>query len=143
MNKIPVGEDEVMGVLQMEVVFGTPSSSCAGSGVCKMLPAGFSISKPIPCPSFKVRAKFTSTTVILSLSTNQISSEQWAFWFKSTYFIVEEDFTVPKWIRRELCFSPSTIRAGCYPILQSGSRIALVFSESQRLPFHVTRANAS
>ena len=143
MNKVPVGEDEVMGVLQMEVVFGTPSSACAGSGVCKMLPAGFSISKPIACPTFMVRAQFTSTTVILSLSTNQLTSEQWSFWFNSTYFIVEEDFTIPAWIRRKLQSAPLTIRAGCYPVLKNGGQIALVFSERKRLPFHVMQAKAS
>ena len=111
--------------LSMQVVFGTPSRACAGSGVCKMLPLRVKLGANYHCSIFRASCRITSGTLILKLSRKQFTRKQWQYWFAGGKFCVEEGFQLPRWISRQLPYSAYCILPGTYQLQGTGDTVEI------------------
>lgn len=102
---------------EVEVVFGTPSRNCEGSGICMVtsrFPAGYTV----PCPHaraiiycdterrelvFRFPKRYLSEITLKRLKDNDV-------------FVVEEPFRIPQVLIRRWGLSGRYISAGRYPI---------------------------
>lgn len=84
-----------------QVVFGSPSRNCAGSGVCKMLPITTTVNDTWHCPLVPVNLRWSSVGVLqLSLRLSDLSITHQRRWFAKPCFWVEERFVLPLWFSK-------------------------------------------
>ena len=109
--------------IDLQVVFGSPSRGCAGSGVCKMLPHKTTIPDTWSCRVWQGRLHFFANDEMkLNLSLNQQLADPFLKeWFSTETFLVEEDFQLPLWLSSHLGRGRWFIPAGCYPFESQGS----------------------
>jgi hypothetical protein len=111
--------------IDLQVVFGSPSRACAGSGVCKMLPHCTGIPDTWSCHVWKGELHYLANDETkLNLSLNQqLADPALKKWFSAATFCVEEAFQLPLWLSSRLGKGRWFIPAGEYPyILQDSSR---------------------
>ena len=101
----------------LQVVFGSPSRVCAGSGVCKMLPQNVKIPDFWLCPVWTGQLHWHAATksLQLSLPREQFADTDIDHWFSGGHFLVDEDFPLPLWLTKLLGKNHYAIPAGCYP----------------------------
>lgn len=101
----------------LQVVFGSPSRICAGSGVCKMLPQNVEIPEFWLCPVWTGQLHWHAATKSLQLSfpRQQFAATDIEQWFSDGNFLVEEDFFLPLWLAKLLGKNHYAIPAGRYP----------------------------
>lgn len=109
--------------IDLQVVFGSPSRSCAGSGVCKMLPHKTAIPDAWSCHVWQGQLHFFANDEMkLNLSLNQqLADALLKEWFSTETFLVEEEFQLPLWLSSRLGRGRWFIPAGCYPFVSQGS----------------------
>lgn len=102
---------------EMEVVFGTPSRNCEGSGICMVtgrFPPGYSI----PCPHARViiYCDIDAEELVFRFPKRYLSDDIIKRFFSKNYFTVEESFRIPLQLVRRWRLPGRYIPAGCYPI---------------------------
>lgn len=105
-----------VGIL-LQVVFGSPSRLCAGSGVCRVFPETVNISDSWLCPVWAGRLNWLAScrSLQLSFSLEQFTSAEINKWFPNGWFLIEEAFPLPLWLASILGEQNYLIPAGCYP----------------------------
>ena len=132
MKQIFDATDSCATNMQVRVFFGTPSNGCAGSGVCKMLPLHLTIHNQVPCPSFIAQCSFASDALSMLISREQFTEHQLHRWFASDYFIVEEDFWIPRWIVKQLDRERQVIPTGNHAFRLGNEAIELKLRLSEQ-----------
>jgi len=102
------------------VVFGTPSRSCTGSGVCMV--SSMQVLERLPMPCVFVLA-FVSLwgggQLLFRFPKSGLNVPLDETHFQTGYFLVEEEFTVPRWLMRAWGKPRIRIPAGRYPVHQT------------------------
>lgn len=112
---LPEGKNRSNVAIQVQVVFGMPSSSCAGSGVCKMLPRNLSLNGKYSCPIQMGSCEYDEGILKLSLPYAQLTGVQWQKLFADGLFRVQERFYLPRWLSKKLGLKQAYIPIGIYP----------------------------
>jgi hypothetical protein len=101
----------------LQVVFGSPSRFCAGSGVCRVFPETVNISASWPCPVWTGQLHWLAScrSFQLSFSLEQFTSAEINKWFPEGWFLIEEAFPLPLWLASLLGEHHCLIPAGRYP----------------------------
>lgn len=100
--------------VEMEVVFGTPSRNCSGTGICMIagrLPQG----KVIPCPHAPVIIHCDPKhELVFRFRKQRLSDKIVQDYFSSNIFVVEEAFSLPQRLIRMWDLPIGSIPPGRY-----------------------------
>lgn len=103
--------------VRAEVVFGTPSKNCLGTGICKVLP--YEAPKNCQCPSSRVVfRKADERTIMMRIRRSDICPTAHRVQFQHEQFTLDESVALPEFVREALALDAQFILSGCYPILQ-------------------------
>ncbi|MFT5998484.1 MAG: hypothetical protein ACI81P_000937 [Neolewinella sp.] len=112
----------------VDVVFGVADRNCAGFGICKIEPNGQATATA--CEGRWVSAELypaTPTGVGLWISKDLISPRAMENYFYFDYFVMEEDYTIPREIWQRYG-EEQIIEKGYYPIIRHNGHIQIIFS---------------
>jgi hypothetical protein len=112
--------------VKMEVVFGTPSQNCIGSGVCMVmhhLPQRY----PLYCPHAPAIISYEGVQLLFRFIKTEMKRSDAATRFESPWFVVEEEFRMPKSTARRLGMPSEWVRPGVYAIEETPKEWQLRF----------------
>ncbi len=112
-------------VIDSQVVFGTPSRDCSGSGICKVYTIHAAKHLNISCEMLRVRFVLWQMDLQLCFSEQECTDQLIQKKFCSDHFLVEERFPLPSWLSRKLDIHPAAIPTGSYPIKRKNGFIWL------------------
>jgi hypothetical protein len=112
--------------VKMEVVFGTPSQNCIGSGVC-MLMNRVPQNKPLSCPHAPARIIYQQERLTFSFSKEEVTRLDCIARFDSPWFLVLESFEIPRATARRLGLGTSWVPPGLYTGIETAKDWLLVF----------------
>jgi hypothetical protein len=101
--------------VRMEVVFGTPSQNCIGSGVCMVmhqLPQRY----PLYCPHAPALISYQDGLLLFRFLKMDMQRADAAARFRGPWFEVNEEFRMPRSTARRLGMPTEWVRPGAYPI---------------------------
>ncbi len=102
---------------EMEVIFGTPSRNCEGSGICMVterLPGGHTV----PCPHARViiYCDIENRELVFRFPRRYVTEQIERRFFSDSFFLVEEPFPIPLRLRRKWGIEGKYVPQGQYPI---------------------------
>ncbi len=101
--------------LKMEVVFGTPSQNCIGSGIC-MVMNRLPNRQQLRCPHAPAWLSYEQGLLVFRFSKSEVLGEQAISRFASPWFLVQEPFQVPRHCARQLGIHMHWVSPGVYKI---------------------------
>lgn len=104
--------------IKSEVVFGSPSQNCLGTGICMVmhrLPRLYTVS----CPHAPAWFSYEEGGLLLRFPKQSVLDERALAVFDSPWFCVEERFKLPKYMVRGLHLPSGWGKPGLYRIEQS------------------------
>ena len=114
--------------VEMEVVFGTPSKNCSGTGICMIasrLPQGYLIS----CPHAHVIIHcIPNQELVFRFRKNRLCDRVAQAYFSAGYFLVEESFALPQRLIRQWGLPVDKIPPGRYLLEEYSREWRLYFS---------------
>lgn len=116
-NGSPIAVQKTPEILASQVVFGTPSRNCLGSGICKVYTLHGAKRLNIACEMVMAHLVLLDTQLQISFSIQACTEQLLQQHFSHPYFQVEEDFVLPTWLSRKLNSAAVFVPAGEYPIL--------------------------
>jgi len=102
-------------VIRMEVVFGTPSQNCIGSGIC-MVMNRLPNRQQLRCPHAPAWLSFERGLLVFRFSKSEVLTEDAIRRFASPWFLVQEAFQVPQHCARQLGMPAQRVSPGVYKI---------------------------
>lgn len=124
-QSLPISLAQTIEV-KMEVVFGTPSQNCIGSGVC-MLMNRFPRHKQLPCPHAPAWISFEYGQLVFRFSKAEVLRADVASRLDPPWFLVEESFPVPRCAVRHLGLPAQHVSPGIYRIVETNKDWFLAF----------------
>ena len=112
-------------IIDSQVVFGTPSRDCSGSGICKLYTIHAAKRLHIACEMVPARLAASGKDLHLSFSEADCTESLRQKQFKGLHFLVEEAFQLPSWLTQKLNIPAAFITAGGYPIQRKNGFIWL------------------
>ncbi len=114
--------------VEMEVVFGTPSRNCEGSGIC-MVTERFRPGYAIPCPHARViiYCDKENRELVFRFPKRYLTEQIIERFFSDNVFYVEEAFLVPDRLIHQWQLPGKYIPSGCYPIEMYSAEWRLYF----------------
>lgn len=107
--------------VEMEVVFGTPSKNCSGTGIC-MIAGRFPQGYTIPCPHAPAIIHcIRNQELVFRFRKHRLPEEAARTYFSTGSFLVEEAFSLPQRLIRLWGLSIEAIPPGRY-LLEEYSR---------------------
>jgi hypothetical protein len=103
--------------IKSEVVFGSPSQNCLGTGICMVmhrLPRLYTIR----CPHASAWFSYEEGGLLLRFPKHRVQDEKALTLFESPWFWVEECFKLPLYMSRRLLLPSTWGAAGLYRIEQ-------------------------
>ena len=116
--------------IRMEVVFGTPSQNCIGSGVCMVmnhLPLHWQLS----CPHAPAWVSYEKGLLRFRFSKSETLREDAVSRLESPWFLVQESFQLSRYAARRLGLRSHWIPPGLYPVEESADCWVLCFKPYQ------------
>ena len=111
----------------MEVVFGTPSKNCSGSGICMIssrLPREYSI----PCPHAPVIIHYVpNQELVFRFRKQHLSDKAVQAYFSAGLFRVEESFSLPQRLVQLWALPVNQISPGRYLLEEYSGEWRLYF----------------
>lgn len=101
--------------IKMEVVFGTPSQNCIGSGVC-MVMSRLPRTQALHCPHAPAWISYQSGRLDFRFRKNEVLREDAIRRFGSPFFLVNEAFCLPRLATRPLGLPSAWVSPGVYSI---------------------------
>lgn len=102
--------------VEMEVVFGTPSKNCTGSGIC-MVASRLPAQQWIPCPHAPVVIHYDpGHELVFRFRKQRLPEIVVQDYFSSKEFLVEEPFSLPVRLIRMWGLQQTHIPAGYYQL---------------------------
>jgi hypothetical protein len=120
---------ENIDALRSEVVFGTPSQNCAGSGVCFVSPyRPHSKLRDFSCPRAEARL-LTGTDNYFSVCFRRadLSPSLIEKYFSEDFLWIDESFKIALTLSKRLGLRKNCVPAGRYPILETAAGWRIVF----------------
>lgn len=99
-----------------QVVFGTPSRNCSGSGICKVYTIHGAKRLNISCEMVKVCLTLSKNQLYLSFSKSACSEQLIQQQLTSGQFEIEENFELPSWLNRKFKSPALYVPKGSYPL---------------------------
>jgi len=102
---------------EVEVVFGTPSRNCEGSGIC-MVTERFPIGYTVPCPHTRaiIYCDTESRELVFRFPRRHVTEQIERRFFAGSFFVVEEPFPIPLRLRRKWGIEGKCVPQGRYPL---------------------------
>lgn len=101
--------------LRMEVVFGTPSQNCIGSGVC-MVMHQLPPNQILRCPNAPAWISYDKNLLVFRFPQSEMLRADAVSRFSSSWFFVQESFQLPRYTARRLGMPIHWVSPGLYPI---------------------------
>lgn len=113
--------------VEMEVVFGTPSKNCSGTGIC-MIAGRFPQGYTIPCPHAPAIIHcIRNQELVFRFRKHRVPEEVAQAYFSTGSFLVEEAFALPQRLIRLWGLSIEAIPPGRYPLEEYSREWRLYF----------------
>ena len=97
--------------LAVQVVFGSPSKDCQGSGICKLFTLHAQEGMNSPCAVVAGELLLTECSIALLVAIVSLPAQH----IEGRNFIMEEEFVLPAWLNKlHATTSPRYIPAGAY-----------------------------
>lgn len=121
--------------VEMEVVFGTPSKNCSGTGIC-MIAGRFPQGYTVPCPHAPAIIHcMPDQELVFRFRKHRLSDRAVQAYFSAGFFQVEEDFALPQRLIRLWALPTDTIPPGRYLLEEYSGEWRLYFPlQSAKLP---------
>lgn len=121
----PIAVSKTPEIINSQVIFGTPSRNCLGSGICKVYTIHGAKRLNISCEMVKVGLMLMSTQLQMLFPKTGCSGQLIQQQFTAEYFKVEEDFVLPTWLSRKFQCPAVFVPIGEYPIMRQNDFIGL------------------
>ncbi|WP_421797556.1 hypothetical protein [Haliscomenobacter sp.] len=121
----PIAVQKRPKIIDSQVVFGTPSRDCSGSGICKLYTIHAAKHLQIACEIVPTRLAVSDQDLYLSFSEADCTESLRQKQFKGLHFLVEEAFQLPSWLTQKLNIPAAVIPAGGYLIQRKNGFIWL------------------
>ncbi len=115
--------------IRMEVVFGTPSQNCIGSGICMVMNR---LPPNLRCPNAPVWVSYENGMLAFRFLKSEMLREDAQSRFESPWFFVEESFQLPRYTARRLGMTTHWVSPGLYPIGDTAKDWVLAFHPLDR-----------
>lgn len=113
--------------VEMEVVFGTPSRNCSGSGIC-MITSRFPDGYTIPCPHARAIIHFSpGEELVFRFRKQRLCNRAVQAYFSPGFFLVEEPFSLPQRLVRQWSLPITQVSPGRYLLEEYSSEWRLYF----------------
>ncbi len=113
--------------IKMEVVFGTPSQNCIGSGVC-MIMNRLPRHQQLRCPHAPAWVSFKAGKLVFRFSKSEVFREDAISRFDGPWFFVQESFQVSRYLMRHWDLPSQQVLPGLYAIEETSKDWFLIFS---------------
>lgn len=121
----PVAVQKMPEIIDSQVVFGTPSRDCSGSGICKLYTIHAAKRLQIACEMVSARLAVSDQDLLISFSEAECSESLKQKQFRDMHFWIEEAFQLPRWLAQKLEIPAAFIPAGRYLIQRKNGFIWL------------------
>lgn len=122
----PIAVSKMPEIINSQVVFGTPSRNCSGSGICKVYTIHGAKKLDISCEMVKVSLRIVNAHLFLFFPQSACSEQLIQQQFANDNFRVEEDFDLPSWLSRKFGSPAVYVPCGNYPVQVQNGLICLV-----------------
>ena len=112
-------------IIDSQVIFGTPSRDCSGSGICKVYTIHAAKRLQIACEMVPARLAVSNQDLLISVSEADCTESLRQKQFRGIQFSVEEAFQLPAWLAQKLDIPVGFIPAGGYLIQRKNGFIWL------------------
>lgn len=112
-------------IINSQVIFGTPSRNCSGSGICKVYTIHGSKRLNISCEMVKAGLMLVKAQLQMSFPKAGCSEQLIQQQFATESFKVEENFVLPTWLSRKFQLPAVFVPIGEYPIMRQNDFIGL------------------
>lgn len=106
-----------------QVVFGSPSKNCLGSGICKLYTLHALETIQSPCAVVEGELLLNEQSLALLVPSQEVPKQH----FEGVNFIMEEDFFLPTWLNKFPHAAPRYVPAGAYPFQRINKSLYLNF----------------
>jgi len=113
--------------IKMEVVFGTPSQNCIGSGVC-MVMSRLPRAQVLPCPHAPAWISYQPGRLVFRFQKTEVLREDSIRRFSTPFFLVNEAFYLPRIAARQLGLPSSCVPPGVYALEQTAKDWIIAFN---------------
>lgn len=111
--------------LATQVVFGSPSKNCQGSGICKLYTLHAQEGMDSPCAVVAGELLLTEWHMVLLVPVGSLPAQH----INGENFIMEEGFVLPVWLNKlQTTTAPRYIPAGAYPFQRINKNIHIKFT---------------
>lgn len=121
----PIAVQKTPKIIDSQVVFGTPSRDCSGSGICKVYTIHAAKRLQIACEMVPARFAVSDQDLLISFSEAECSESLKQKQFRDMHFWIEEAFQLPSWLAQKLEIPAAFIPAGGYLIQRKNGFIWL------------------
>ncbi len=129
-SRLPVEskENTTQKRLKSEIVFGSLSTGCKGSGVCKVVPSSIEV-KGWKCPHATAWISLSPEGKIrIEFIKNSMTIQEIRRYFRWQLFQVFEAYAMPSFVRNNLEIPrPLVIQPGIYPVTDTGKGLIVDF----------------
>lgn len=122
-------------VIRCEIIFGSPSMDCRGTGICKIISTEERSGHAGACASFPayIAARHDGNGLLIFFSKQQLSDAAFSRHFPENTLSMNEACPVPEFIQTGLETDISSISAGKYQ-LQSDGLYVFIAVDTLKIP---------
>jgi len=121
----PIAVQKRPKIIDSQVVFGTPSRDCSGSGICKLYTIHAAKHLNISCEMVRARLALSDEHLQLSFSEALCSERLLMQHFSNAHFAMDENFVLPSWLSHKFQRLAGFVSHGEYPVLRKNGFIWL------------------
>lgn len=114
--------------IKAEIVFGSPSTGCKGSGVCMVVPYT-AMNKVLKCPHATAWISITNQQMLrFSFIKSSMTEQQIKGYFRWNLFQVFEPLSMPHFVQSRIgVYRPLIIKSGIYFVEDRGHELKVDF----------------
>lgn len=116
------------GILHAELIFGVTSKRCSGNGICSLYTKGSIHLEKFYCHYATVTIECDYLENLrFTIDRKSMRKSTILKYFNNAFFLQEEDFVIPKFIKEQLPISRSVIARGDYLMYEFGEYYHIFF----------------
>lgn len=113
--------------IRMEVLFGTPSQNCIGSGVCMVMNHPPS-KRTLFCPHAPAWISYQQGMLVFRFAKHEVLRLDAQARFDSPWFLVQEAFEMPRYAARQIGMGTQWVMPGLYAVEETQKDWVLRFN---------------